>query len=296
SEAPRERMLKRLREIRVLDPACGSGNFLYVCLQRLMDMEKAVMNSDLFAGLTLPIPEVHPRQMYGIEKDPIAHALASIVVWIGWLQWQQMNGYATLTHREPILEALSDNIVCRDAILEFPSLRSGESEMSNPFPSLRSGEGLGVGTALGDGLGVGTSSPHTRTTADLWPKIKLLARELRTGLTPAEHALWQRLRGKQIHGFKFRRQHPVDRFIVDFYCSQARLVVEVDGPIHEQQQEYDELRQAFIESLGLRVLRFTNDEVLGDIESVLARIEEALQSPPPGPLPAAQEGGEATEP
>src|SRR5690606_25459592 len=82
-EALRERMLKRLREIRVLDPACGSGNFLYVCLQRLMDMEKAVLNSDLFAGLTLPIPEVHPRQMYGIEKDPIAHALASIVVWIG---------------------------------------------------------------------------------------------------------------------------------------------------------------------------------------------------------------------
>ena len=114
-EALRQRMLTRLREMKVLDPACGSGNFLYVSLQLLMDMEKAVIHDPLFTGLSLPYPEVHPRQMYGIEKDPIAHALASIVVWIGYLQWQQNNGY--LRDKEPILEDLHENIRCMDAIM-----------------------------------------------------------------------------------------------------------------------------------------------------------------------------------
>jgi hypothetical protein len=113
----REQMLKRLREIKVLDPACGSGNFLYVSLQLLMDMEKAVINDEVFAGLQTPFPEVHPRQMYGIEKNEIAHDLASIVVWIGYIQWRQNNGYITLTQREPILEALKDNIRQMDAIM-----------------------------------------------------------------------------------------------------------------------------------------------------------------------------------
>jgi len=110
-------MLTTLREIRVLDPACGSGNFLYVSLQLLMDLEKEVITHPLFAGMTLAMPEVHPRQMYGIEINPIAHDLATIVVWIGYIQWRQNNGYATLTHREPILEALHDNIRRMDAII-----------------------------------------------------------------------------------------------------------------------------------------------------------------------------------
>ncbi len=112
----RERILKRIRSVTVLDPACGSGNFLYVSLQMLMDLEKEVIQHPLWAGLQLPAPEVHPRQMYGIELDPIAHALASIVVWIGYIQWRQDNGYGQ-AFREPILEELEDNIVCKDAIL-----------------------------------------------------------------------------------------------------------------------------------------------------------------------------------
>ena len=112
----RERILQRIRNTTVLDPACGSGNFLYVSLQMLMDLEKEVIQHSLWAGLQLPAPEVHPRQMYGIELDPIAHALASIVVWIGYIQWRQDNGYGQ-AFREPILEELEDNIVCKDAIL-----------------------------------------------------------------------------------------------------------------------------------------------------------------------------------
>ncbi len=112
----RETMLHRLREIKVLDPACGSGNFLYVSLQLLMDLEKDVITHPLFNGLTLAMPEVHPRQMYGIEINPIAHDLATIVVWIGYIQWRQNNGYAK-TFGEPILQDLSDNIRQMDAIM-----------------------------------------------------------------------------------------------------------------------------------------------------------------------------------
>ncbi len=115
----REEILVRIRGITVLDPACGSGNFLYVSLQMLMDLEKEVIDHELWSGLQRATPEVHPRQLYGIEINPIAHALASIVVWIGYIQWRTNNAYAD-TIREPILEKLQGHIVCRDAILPGP--------------------------------------------------------------------------------------------------------------------------------------------------------------------------------
>ena len=115
----REGILKRIRSTTVLDPACGSGNFLYVSLQMLMDLEKEVIQHPLWGGLQMASREVHPRQMYGIEKDPIAQALASIVVWIGYIQWRINNGYGR-EFGEPILEELEDNIVCKDAILPPP--------------------------------------------------------------------------------------------------------------------------------------------------------------------------------
>lgn len=113
----RERILRRIRETTVLDPACGSGNFLYVALQMLMDLEKEVIQHPLWTGLQMASREVHPRQMYGIEIDPIAHALASIVVWIGFIQWREHHGYHY--DAKPLLQDLSENIVCQDAILAF---------------------------------------------------------------------------------------------------------------------------------------------------------------------------------
>jgi very-short-patch-repair endonuclease len=95
--------------------------------------------------------------------------------------------------------------------------------------------------------------------------------------TPAEERLWQKLRNKQLLGLKFRRQHSVERFIVDFYCGKVRLVVEVDGLIHDYTQEEDALRQAFLESLGLRVLRFSNAEVLNSVDGVLEVMAAYLQ-------------------
>ena len=88
---------------------------------------------------------------------------------------------------------------------------------------------------------------------------------MRRNPTPAEDLLWQRLRDRRLAGFKFRRQHSVDRFIVDFYCPQTRLVVELDGPIHEQSREHDAVRQEFLETRGLRVLRFQNGQVMESV-------------------------------
>jgi very-short-patch-repair endonuclease len=88
-----------------------------------------------------------------------------------------------------------------------------------------------------------------------------------------------RLRNRQINDLKFRRQHSIDRFIVDFYCTDAQLVIEVDGPIHEYTPEEDAIRQEFLETLGLRVLRFENDNVLHNIESVIETIYKTVNPP-----------------
>ena len=128
-----------------------------------------------------------------------------------------------------------------------------------------------------------------QTPAAVWKYLKPLAREMRKEPTEAEDVLWQHLRGKQL-GVRFRRQHAIDRFIVDFYARDPRLIIEVDGSIHETQEEYDAMRQAFLESLGYRVLRFTNEQVLQDIQGVLAVIRAVLEPHPLSPSPLAGKG------
>ena len=124
--------------------------------------------------------------------------------------------------------------------------------------------------------------PHSwRCPPHLWGLLKPLAREKRHRPTPAEDRLWQQLRNRQVLGRKFRRQHAIERFIVDFYSRGISLVIEVDGGIHQYTQEQDALRQSFLEWQGLRVIRFTNEQVLFDMESVLQEIEEASRKPRP---------------
>ncbi len=101
------------------------------------------------------------------------------------------------------------------------------------------------------------------------PEIEQAARRLRQNLTPAETTLWKALRNRQLSGLKFRRQHPVGRFIADFYCPSCKLVVEIDGGIHEQQKEYDQARTDQFEAYGYQLLRFTNEEVLTNLTQVL---------------------------
>jgi very-short-patch-repair endonuclease len=121
-------------------------------------------------------------------------------------------------------------------------------------------------------------------------ELVLAARQLRNAMTPAEEALWQAIRGRQVAGARFRRQHPIGPFILDFCCPEQRLVIEVDGAIHDGQQDYDAHRTLHLESYGYRVLRFRNEEVMHDLDSVIHRIAEALNPPAPLPLPLGRRG------
>jgi len=111
----------------------------------------------------------------------------------------------------------------------------------------------------------------------IYEALRPRARELRTNQTKAEGILWSALRYRKRLGFKFRRQHVIDQFIVDFYCAEARLVIEVDGAVHEFTGERDQARQEMLEGLGLRVIRFANDDVERNLDGVVIEIERALR-------------------
>jgi very-short-patch-repair endonuclease len=110
------------------------------------------------------------------------------------------------------------------------------------------------------------------------PKLKKLSQELRRNMTDAERLLWSKLRMKQLNGLMFSRQKPIGEYIVDFYCHQAKLVIEVDGGQHfsEYSLEYDKIRGEFMESMGITVLRFPNTDVTTNIEGVMEVIVQKL--------------------
>ncbi len=131
------------------------------------------------------------------------------------------------------------------------------------------------------------------------------ARELRKAMTDAERRLWGRLRNEQL-GARFRRQAPIGPYIVDFACFAQRLVIECDGGQHAEAEQaaHDRERTAFLQGAGFRVLRFWNNEILGNLEGVVERIMESLAegcqlspythpTPPPQPSPARGEGVDA---
>ncbi len=111
------------------------------------------------------------------------------------------------------------------------------------------------------------------------PEIIRRARLLRLTMTYTEEILWERLRNFQVKGVKFRRQHPISRFIVDFYCHELKLVIELDGNVHQEevQQERDVNRTYELEELGLTVLRYENNIVKTNIASIIKEIETYLK-------------------
>ena len=111
--------------------------------------------------------------------------------------------------------------------------------------------------------------------------LKDLARELRKKQTSAEELLWELIRNRRLLGFKFRRQHQFGDYVADFYCHEARLVIECDGPVHEgnEQWHHDQSRNAYMIGHGLRVLRLSNEEILNNTEKVLDQIAGFLPSP-----------------
>jgi very-short-patch-repair endonuclease len=111
----------------------------------------------------------------------------------------------------------------------------------------------------------------------VWEKTRPAAQAMRKSPTAAEAVLWERLRNRKLAGYRFRRQHPIDRFVVDFCCPSVRLVVEVDGGIHDTLRDADEARERLLNELGFKVLRFTNDQVLQRTDWVLEQIHGALR-------------------
>jgi very-short-patch-repair endonuclease len=124
---------------------------------------------------------------------------------------------------------------------------------------------------------------HPREYKTKLPQYLLkLIREFRKHPTDAEQMLWECLRARRLNGFKFRRQHPIGRYVVDFYCHDARLVVEVDGDIHDvpDQVAYDQVREQELQALDLTILHFRNERIKNELAQVLAEIAFHLPSPP----------------
>ena len=120
-----------------------------------------------------------------------------------------------------------------------------------------------------------------------------IARRLRRDQTDAERVLWFRLRDRRLAGWKFRRQAPIDRYVVDFVCADARLIVELDGGQHTERAEQDAARTAILQSMGYLVLRFWDNDVLantdGVVETILNTLQQQAPEPPhPDPLPSGE--------
>ncbi|MBS1145480.1 MAG: hypothetical protein H6R14_2886 [Proteobacteria bacterium] len=139
-----------------------------------------------------------------------------------------------------------------------PPLSGGESATPSPDKG-RVGEGLGF--------------------LRYDKKLTAFARANRKEPTPAESLLWQKvLRNRQFHGHKFLRQKPIGPYVIDFYCAEVKLVIEVDGDSHADQAEYDTQRTIFLESQGLRVLRYTNRDILNNLPGVYEHLQTQLES------------------
>ena len=146
----------------------------------------------------------------------------------------------------------------------------------------------------------GGNDREWRVPKHLYAKLKPIAREMRVAPTSAEDWLWGYVRGQKL-GCRIRRQYPIERFIVDFYCSEAQLVIEIDGEIHQYQPDEDAARQEYLEALGLRVIRFTNDQVINQTDDVLQHLRHVIAEQiashqarePLSPLPEFGEGSGA---
>ena len=158
-----------------------------------------------------------------------------------------------------------------------------------------------MGTTGWDGCGaVSVREDAKRVAHEIW--LREAARALRRSATPTEQRLWAVLRGRRFGGRRFRRQHTIRPYIVDFLCAEAWLVVEIDGLIHELQQEYDAERDDFLHERGYRVLRIPADQIRPDLAAALEQIDRACKVAPvvpngsasdtwTPPLPCAGEGG-----
>ena len=120
------------------------------------------------------------------------------------------------------------------------------------------------------------------------PIIKNNSRNLRKNMTDVERMLWAKIRGRQLQGFRFRRQHPIGSYIIDFICLELKLIIELDGSQHMGQQQYDMKRSQWLQSNGFKIMRFWNSDILDDLDGVMQAI--CMHLPPSQPSPLKGEG------
>ncbi|MGD0035876.1 MAG: DUF559 domain-containing protein [Bacteroidota bacterium] len=116
-------------------------------------------------------------------------------------------------------------------------------------------------------------------------RLKQIARTLRKDMTLAEILLWQQLKGKQLLGYDFHRQKPIDEYVVDFYCPRLKLVLEIDGDSHDGKEEADRVRQEKLESLGLTILRFWDSDVKSNVDGIVEQLREWIEARMTHPCP-----------
>ncbi len=264
--------------------AAGKYKDLTEAYQQLLQYRERLNNPPLLIVTDIANWEIHTnfpnteKKVYSFSNADIANKRPTVKLLQDIFEAPERlhpdrNTAQVTTDAAEVFRFISDDMR-RELALNTPLPQQSKQMLPSPSPSTLRVEGNEDKVVF------------TRTTLEIWDKIKPFARQMRHDPTPAENALWQQLRRKNVGEYKFRRQHPIDRFIVDFFCAEARLVIEVDGAVHDYTQEEDAIRTEFLESRGLRVIRFSNDEVLQDIDSVLERIKESLQSPlPPASSP-----------
>ena len=177
-------------------------------------------------------------------------------------EWRCSDGGASLLHPSPRWQS---------ARAEDRGKRATVAIFRRSSPSPFRGEGRGPRRRLGKGEGV------RRPDGD---QALERARDLRRFSTDAEKILWSALRNRRVRGAKFRRQVWLNGFIADFFCAEARLVIEADGGHHAEQRDYDDRRAETLRRGGFRVIRFWNNDIMENLDGVVAAISEALTLPP----------------
>ena len=161
--------------------------------------------------------------------------------------------------------------------------------LDKPLIAVNTLQHLSLALSEGEGMDTAKDNPRYYTTGKLdWATSIINAKEHRKNPTEAESIVWEYLRAKKLN-HKFRRQHPIGKFIVDFVCIERKLIVEIDGKIHEKQLEEDAIRTEQLNELGFKVIRYTNEQVISEIDKVIDSIKAELQAVP---IPLSSEEGQ----
>ena len=266
-----ETFQNKLASLTFLDPACGSGNFLtesYISLRRL---ENEAISLRLKGQKLLGLEQLNPikvniHQFYGIEINDFAVTVATTALWIAESQMMHETERIIKFDLDYLPLKSFTNIHLGNALrMDWASL------LASPTPSVSLSADISPALSIREG---GREDYFRTSDNKMWGNLKERSREHRKDPTKAEEVLWQAIRNSKL-GYKFRRQHAIHIYIADFVCLDKKLIVEVDGGYHqdENQQYIDAQRTHDLNALGFTVIRFTNDEVLSELENVVEKIK-----------------------